>query len=203
MGASILGLAKSIYYTFQAFEENSFTIISKKSESSSIMKVRRLQNWAAVLKAQELASIGQWWETLNSWWTCSSWSVPETSSWLDSRRNSEFENLKMELVFFRRCHRWAGQCVWYGRIHVYRREWSHSCWCRKLPFAFFSALLFLIGFIVIVKRLYASVACDFDNIWAFNVCFLQLADCCLSCTVICELFVTFFKYPPQSFSSCC
>ena len=38
MGASILGLAKSIYYTFQAFEENSFTIISKKSELSSIMK---------------------------------------------------------------------------------------------------------------------------------------------------------------------
>ena len=89
------------------------------------------------MKAQELASIGQWWETLNSWWTCSSWSVPETSSWLDSRRNSEFENLKMELVFFRRCHRWAAQCVWYGRIHVYRREWSHSCWCCKLPFAFF------------------------------------------------------------------
>ena len=43
MGASILDLAKSIYYTFQAFEENSFTIISKKSESSSIMKARRLQ----------------------------------------------------------------------------------------------------------------------------------------------------------------
>ena len=46
MGASILGLAKSIYYTFQAFEENSFTIISKKSESSSIMKARRLQELA-------------------------------------------------------------------------------------------------------------------------------------------------------------
>ena len=42
-----------------------------------------------------------------------------------------------ELVFFRRCHRWAGQCVWYGHVHVYRSEWSHSC-CDvgKMPFAF-------------------------------------------------------------------
>ena len=109
----------------------------------------------------------------------------------------------------RHCHRWAGLFVWYGRIHVYRREWSHSCCdagnCHSL---FLSAgvfiisfgsgtreslLLFLVGFIVIVKGLYASVDCDFDNIWAFNVCFLQLADCCLSFTVIRKLFVPFFK----------
>ena len=35
-----------------------------------------------------------------------------------------------------------------------------------------SSLPFLVGFIVIVKRLYASVACDLHNIWAFNICLL-------------------------------
>ena len=50
MGSSILGLAKSIYYTFQAFEENSFTIISKKiriildNESSAFTRTG-LQFW--------------------------------------------------------------------------------------------------------------------------------------------------------------
>ena len=138
-------------------------------------------------------------------------SVPETSSWLDSRRNSELENLEMmaEIVFFfGHCHRWAGQCV--VRAHSCSQEWlkPQLFWCRKLPFAFShrwgviissgyctreSSLLFLVGFIVIVKGLYASVACDLHNIWAFNVRCLQLADCCLSWTVIRELFVTFFK----------
>ena len=93
-----------------------------------------------------------------------------------------------ELVFFRRCHRWAGQCVWYGHVRVYRSEWSHSCCdvgnCHSLflstgvfiiSFGYCtgeSSLFFLVGFIVIVKGLYASVACDLHNIWAFNVCFL-------------------------------
>ena len=35
-----------------------------------------------------------------------------------------------------------------------------------------SLLFFLVGFIVIVKGLYASVACDRHNIWTFNVFFL-------------------------------
>ena len=111
--------------------------------------------------------------------------------------------------FFRRCHRWASQCVWYGHVRVHRSEWSHSCCdvgnCHSLflstglfiiSFGYCtgeSSLLFLVGFIVIVKGLYASVACDLHNIWAFNVCSLQLADCCLSSTVNRELFVTFFE----------
>ena len=38
-----------------------------------------------------------------------------------------------------------------------------------------SLLFFLVGFIAIVKGLYASVACDLHNFWAFNVCFLSLS----------------------------
>ena len=35
-----------------------------------------------------------------------------------------------------------------------------------------SSLPFLVGFIVIVKRLYASVTCDLHNLWTFNICLL-------------------------------
>ena len=56
-----------------------------------------------------------------------------------------------------------------------------------------SPLLYNVGFVIIVEGLYASVSCDFDDIWAFNVCFLQLADCCFSCTVIREFLLTFLK----------
>ena len=45
-----------------------------------------------------------------------------------------------------------------------------------------------VGFIVVVEEIYTSVACDFDDIWAYNVCFLQLADCCCSYTMIRTLF---------------
>ena len=64
-------------------------------------------------------------------------------------------------------------------------------WCQTLPiFAFShnfickreSSSLFFVGFVVVVEEFYTSVACDFGYIWAYNVCFLQLADCCFSCT---------------------
>ena len=139
-------------------------------------------------------------------------SIPEASSWLDSWRNSELENLEMmaENFFFFWTLSSMGWPMCVVRAHSCSQKWlkPQLFWCRKLPFAFSqrwgalissgycnreSSLLFLVGFIVIVKGLYASVASDFHNIWAFNVRFLQLADCCLSRTVIRELFVTFFK----------
>ena len=42
---------------------------------------------------------------------------------------------------------------------------------------------FLIGFVVVVEEIYTSMACDFGDIWVYNVCLLELADCCFSCTV--------------------
>ena len=71
-------------------------------------------------------------------------------------------------------------------------EWSHSC-CDvgncQLPFAFSQNFIWILQERVVVallRRLYRSrwrnlyfwsVACDFRDIWAYNVCFLQLADC--------------------------
>ena len=93
-----------------------------------------------------------------------------------------------EFVFFRHCHRWAGECAWYGHVRVYWSEWSHSCCDVGNCHLFFlstgvfiisfgyctgeSSLFFLVGLIVIVKGLYALVACDLHNIWAFNIYFL-------------------------------
>ena len=54
--------------------------------------------------------------------------------------------------------------------------------------------LFFVDFIVVVEEIYTSVAWDFgDKFWTYNLCFLQLADCCFSCTMIRKLFSTFFK----------
>ena len=175
------------------------------------MKARRLQELGCRFEIS--GALFEWpmIKTLDSCWTCSSWSVPETSSRLDSRRNSELENLEMmaEIGFL-----WTlssmGRPMYVVRAHSCFQErlepqllWCGNCHSLFLSTGVFiisfgyctrgSSLLFLVGFIVIVKGLYASVACDFHNIWAFNVCFLQLADCCLSCTVIREFFVTFFK----------
>ena len=82
-------------------------------------------------------------------------------------------------------------------------------WYQKLPIFTFSqrwgfhnfvwigtreslSLLF-VGFIVVVEGNYASAACDFDDIWAYNVGFLQIADCYFSFKVIRELFSPVFK----------
>ena len=81
-----------------------------------------------------------------------------------------------------------GWRMWYGHVRVYWSEWSHSCCdvgnCHLLflstgvfiiSFGYCtgeSSLFFLVGLIVIVKGLYALVACDLHNIWAFNIYFL-------------------------------
>ena len=51
------------------------------------------------------------------------------------------------------------------------------------------SLFYFVSFVVVVEGLCASVSCDFDDIWAFNVCFLQLADCCF----LAMWFVNFFS----------
>ena len=147
------------------------------------------KNWAVVLKSQDLTWSGRRWKTLDSCWTCSSWSVPGTSSWLDSRRNSELENLKvMVRICFLSSLSSMGWRMWYGHVRVYWSEWSHSCCdvgnCHSLflstgvfiiSFGYCtgeSSLFFLVGLIVIVKGLYTLVACDLHNIWAFNIYFL-------------------------------
>ena len=67
---------------------------------------------------------------------------------------------------------------------------------------FLSAEVFIISFglsllheRVVVEEIYTSVACDIGDIfWTYNLCFLQLADCCFSHTMIPKnLFLTFFK----------
>ena len=51
------------------------------------------------------------------------------------------------------------------------------------------SLFYFVSFVVVVEGLCASVSCDFNDIWAFNVCFLQLADCCF----LAMWFVNFFS----------
>ena len=54
-----------------------------------------------------------------------------------------------------------------------------------------SSSLFFVGFIVVVKETYTSVACDFcDMFWTYNPCFLQLAFLALWFV---NFFLTFFK----------
>ena len=104
--------------------------------------------------------------------------------------NPELENVKtMAGIGFLSTLSSMGRpmCVVRARSGLPERVEPQLLWCRKLPFAFSqhwsfiisfgyctgeSSLLFHVGFIVIVKGLYASVACDLHNIWAFNVCFL-------------------------------
>ena len=79
-------------------------------------------------------------------------------------------------------------------------EWSHSyCDVRNsaLGFSLFHLeerviSLFFVGFMVVVEEIYTSVACDIGDIFrTYNVCFLQLADCWFSCTMIRKLFSHF------------
>ena len=73
------------------------------------------------------------------------------------------------------------------------------CFFSALGFSLFhlayckieSSSLFFVGFIVAVKEIYTSVACDIgDMFWTYNLCFLQLADRCFSCTMIRKLFLS-------------
>ena len=54
-----------------------------------------------------------------------------------------------------------------------------------------SSSLFFVGFIVVVEEIYTSVACDTGDIfWTYNLYFLQLADCCFSCSMTRKLFLS-------------
>ena len=73
------------------------------------------------------------------------------------------------------------------------------CFFSALGFSLFhlayckieSSSLFFVGFIVVVKEIYTSAACDIgDMFWTYNLCFLQLADRCFSCTMIRKLFLS-------------
>ena len=83
-------------------------------------------------------------------------------------------------------------------------SWSHSC-CDvgncQLPFAFSQNFIWILQERVVVallRRLHRSrwgnlyfwsVVCDFREIWAYNFCFLQLADCLW----FVNFFLTYFK----------
>ena len=93
--------------------------------------------------------------------------------WLDSWRN--FWDLKLENE--------GGNCFSFKLPSM--GEWSHSCCyvgnCQYLLFlstslfGYFkreSSSLFFVGFIVAVEEIYSSFACDFGDMWAYNVCCL-------------------------------
>ena len=158
------------------------------------MKARRLDTRSMLpFWNQEIAPSSQRWKTLAELFNdCSSLSVPETPSWLDTWRN--LWDLKPENE--------GGNLFPFDAVIDGRVE-PQLLWCRKLPIFAFShffiwtlqerVVVALVGFIVVVEEIYASVACDFGDIWAYNVCFLQLADCCFSCTMIRNFFLTYFK----------
>ena len=92
---------------------------------------------------------------------------------------------RRQFVFFRRCHRRASGASYcdVGNCQYMLFLIISFGFCKRE-----SSSLFFVGFIVVVEEIYTSVACDFGDIWAYNACFLQLADCCFSCTMIRKLF---------------
>ena len=159
------------------------------------------KNWTAVLKPQMYALSGQRWQKLGSCWTSSSWSVPETNIMTGvMEKYWDKKPFPLTLPSMGRL-----LSVVSAHLSLPERVEPELLWCSKLLFASSrhrgsiisfgyckreSLLLFLVGFIAVVEVMHASVTCDFDDIWAFNVSFLQFADCCFSCIVIREL--TFF-----------
>ena len=143
------------------------------------MKAWRLDTRSMLpLWNQENASSSQRWKTLAELFNdCSSLSVPETPSWLDSWRN--LWDLKPENE--------GGNLFSFDAVLE-----PQLLWCRKLPTAicFFSKFYLDIlqerVVVALLRRLHRSrwgnlyfwsVAWDFREIWAYNFCFLQLADC--------------------------
>ena len=79
-----------------------------------------------------------------------------------------------------RCHRWVS-----GASVVYLLILSAGVFIISFGLLQESSSLFFVGFIVVVKEIYTSLACDIgDTFWTYNLCFLQLADRCFSCTMI-------------------
>ena len=92
-------------------------------------------------------------------------------------------------VFSWRCHRWVS-----GASVVYLLILSAGVFIISFGLLQESSSLFFVGFIVVVKEIYTSLACDIgDTFWTYNLCFLQLADRCFSCTMIRKHFSHFFK----------
>ena len=87
---------------------------------------------------------------------------------------------RREFVFFWRCNRWVSS----GALVVYLLFFSAGVFIVSFDLQE-SSSLFFVGFIVVVKEIYTSVPCDIgDMFWTYNLCFLQLADRCFSCTMI-------------------
>ena len=139
---------------------------------------------------QENALSSQRWKTLAGLFNdYSSLSLSENPSWLDSWRN--LWDLRPEKTENKGGNLFPFDASIDGRVE------PQLLWCPKPSiFAFshnviwilLSSLLFFVGFIVVIEENYTSVACDFGDIWAYSVCFLQLADCCFSCTMIRKVF---------------
>ena len=105
---------------------------------------------------------------------------------------------RRQFVFFRRCHQWVSgatvvvmsETASMNIIFAFSQHWGFHyfiySYCK-------SSQLFFVGFIVVVKEIYTSVACDIgDMFWTYNlVCFLQLPDCCFSRTMIRKRFSHF------------
>ena len=192
------------FNTFQAFysyvKKTHFTLIRKSKRSIRIILNNESSEFTRT-GLRELASSGQW-------WTCSSRSVPSTSSWLDSRRDSELENLKvMAGIGFLWSLSSMGRpmCVVRARSCLPERVEPQLLWCRKLPFAFsqhwsFHNFVWILHWrvVVVLPRLLHR---NRQGIVRFGGLLpsqylsvprlLSLAHCCLSSTVIRELFVTF------------
>ena len=101
------------------------------------------------------------------------------------------------MFFFRRCHRWVSGATVVVMLEtasinttlVFSQRWGfhYFIW----PIAREPSSLFFVGFIAVVEEIYTSVARDIGDIFrTYNLCFLQLADCCFSCTMIHKLFPT-------------
>ena len=79
-------------------------------------------------------------------------------------------------VFSWRCHRWVS-----GASVVYLLILSAGVFIISFGLLQESSSLFFVGFIVVVKEIYTTLACDIgDTFWTYNLCFLQLADRCFS-----------------------
>ena len=84
------------------------------------------------------------------------------------------QKLRRKFAFFRRCHRWVS-----GASVVYLLFLSAGVFIISFGLLQESSSLFFVGFSVVVKEIYTSVACDIGHMfWTYYLCFLQLADRC-------------------------
>lgn len=128
--------------------------------------------------------------------TYSSWSPIETTillQWLNLWRNSETSNtnLQVGVCFFSTM---TSSVIWGKFTVVEMLETDIGFYLVKRFHNFFfwyskKEVLLLIGFIVVVVGLKASMIWDFDDTWEPSICILQLADSCFTCCMIRELFL--------------